>query len=41
MISVVGAVAAVARWRRDEAKNLRPNVLPWIGWECSRPLTWQ
>ena len=33
MISVVGAVAVVARWRRDEAKNLRPNcaAVDWLG----------
>jgi hypothetical protein len=33
MISVEGAVAVVARWRRDEAKNLKPNcaAVDWLG----------
>ena len=33
MISVVGAVAAVARWRRGKALKLRPNcaAVDWLG----------
>jgi hypothetical protein len=34
-------VGVAARWRRGEALNSDRIVLPWIGWEISRPHTWQ
>ncbi len=35
------ALAVIARWRRSEAIDSNQTVLPWIGWESFRPLTWQ